>query len=360
MPHLNRTRALVIVSLCVIILLFRYERPKSIPRYDVLSLKSVPEPPFPTGKGRAENTSNAEVPHGWMPRPEDFPVETPMLLPTSRRGQLYPIQHDFAQDTIAETKVNQKRRAVIKETFTRAWKGYKHHAWLHDEVSPVSGNHADPFCGWAATLVDSLDTLKIMDMDDEFDRAADEVSNIDFNICNRPDIPLFETNIRFLGGLLAAHDLSGGKKELLTKAVELGNMLLAAFDTPNRMPMTYYAWEPEYANKAYRASSMAVLAELGTLSMEFTRLAQLTMDNRYYDAVARVQMELEHFQSRTRLPGLWPIYIDASGCQTSSEKEGHCEFKRLASSPLSDNDTFTLGGKSDSAYEYLLKVSVSY
>jgi mannosyl-oligosaccharide alpha-1,2-mannosidase len=56
---------------------------------------------------------------------------------------------------------------------------------------------------------------------------------------------LFETTIRYLGGLLGAYDVSGGKyKVLLEKAEELGEVLMGAFDTPNRMPLTYYHWRP--------------------------------------------------------------------------------------------------------------------
>ena len=54
--------------------------------------------------------------------------------------------------------------------------------------------------------------------------------------------------------------------------------------------------------------------------MEFTRLAQLTYHNKYYDAIARVSNELNRIQSSTKLPGLWPQRLDASGC--FSERPG--------------------------------------
>lgn len=49
--------------------------------------------------------------------------------------------------------------------------------------------------------------------------------------------------------------------------------------------------------------------------MEFTRLTQLTGKNEYYDAIARITNNLEVFQKKTRLPGMWPVYIDVSGCK---------------------------------------------
>ena len=36
---------------------------------------------------------------------------------------------------------------------------------------------------------------------------------------------------------------------------------------------------------------------------------------RYYDAVARITNELELFQNKTHIPGLWPKQVDASGCK---------------------------------------------
>src|SRR5436189_3510297 len=90
---------------------------------------------------------------------------------------------------------------------------------------------------------------------------------------------------------------------------------MGAFDTPNRMPMTFYYWTPSYASQPHRADTRVVLAELGSLSVEFTRLAQITKEQKYYDAIARITNELEAFQSSTSLPGLWPTVIDASGCK---------------------------------------------
>ena len=57
------------------------------------------------------------------------------------------------------------------------------------------------------------------------------------------------------------------------------------------------------------------MAELGSLSVEFTRLAQLTKEPRYYDAIARITNELELWQNNTGIPGLWPKIIDTSGCR---------------------------------------------
>ena len=112
---------------------------------------------------------------------------------------------------------------------------------MKDELRPIAGGFKSPFCGWAATLVDSLDTLWIMGLYDEFALALKELNSIDFTNTEGCQINLFETTIRHLGGLLAAFDLSGAKI-LVEKAVELAEILYTAFDTPNRMPTPHYLW----------------------------------------------------------------------------------------------------------------------
>lgn len=57
--------------------------------------------------------------------------------------------------------------------------------------------------------------------------------------------------------------------------------------------------------------------------MEFTRLAQLTKQSKYYDAIARITNELEKLQNVTKLPGLWPLRIDASGCVKVKPQVGY-------------------------------------
>lgn len=254
----------------------------------------------------------------WIPQKEHFPVPSSSIiqLPTGRPKQIPTIQHVFQTETSTATQNNAQKLGAIRGAFQHAWGGYKKYAMPHDELAPVSTDFKDPFNGWGATLVDTLDTLWIMDLKEEFEETIVLISKIDFKTSIRKDIPLFETVIRYLGGLLAAYDVSSGKYSvLLDKAVELAEILMGAFDTPNRMPVTYYHWAPSYASQPHRAASKVVLAELGSLSLEFTRLAQITKDNKYYDAVARITNGLEAWQNNTNLPGLWPVSVDASGCK---------------------------------------------
>ncbi|KAB5518691.1 glycosyl hydrolase family 47-domain-containing protein [Coniochaeta sp. 2T2.1] len=262
----------------------------------------------------------------WVKPTEYFPVPTESLirLPTGKPKPIPSIQALFPPESPATKEKREKRLAKVKAEAERAWGGYKKYAWTHDEVRPVSKKARDPFCGWAATMVDSLDTLWIMGMTAEFDEAVEAVREIDFTTTpHRTDIPVFETIIRYLGGLLAAYDVSGGHngryKVLLDKALELAEILMGVFDTPNRMPVLYYNWKPDYANQPHRASSGSSVAELGSMSMEFTRLAQLTGEDRFYDAVARITDAFEEWQQRgTALDGIFPTNVDASGCNRTA------------------------------------------
>ena len=73
--------------------------------------------------------------------------------------------------------------------------------------------------GLGLTLIDSLDTMLVMNLKDEFTEAKQWVEeNLQFNI--NKDVNLFETTIRVLGGLLSTYHLSG-EKVFLDKARDL-------------------------------------------------------------------------------------------------------------------------------------------
>ncbi|EPE03349.1 glycoside hydrolase family 47 protein [Ophiostoma piceae UAMH 11346] len=264
----------------------------------------------------------------WKKMPEHFPIpeESLIPLPTGSPKVIPRIQHRFEDETIAQREVRESRLDAVRREMQHAWSGYRQFAWTHDELGPVSQTFRDPFCGWAASMVDALDTLWIMGMFEEFDEAYAAVKEIDFTTTPyRSEIPVFETIIRYLGGLIAAYDVSGGASgnypALLTKATELAEILMGVFDTPNRMPILYYNWKPAFSSQPAAASSSSSIAEIGSMTMEFTRLAQLTGNNKYYDAIARIVDAIEEWQSRpggTALPGIFPEQVDASGCNRTA------------------------------------------
>ncbi len=126
-------------------------------------------------------------------------------------------------------------------------------------------------------------------MKSEFADAVEAVANISVgpDSTGAGEINVFETNIRYLDGLLSAYDISNDRR-LLCKVREVGDMLLVAVHTPNLMPII--RWDLHAAARGGRqvAHSNVLVAEIGSLCMEFTRLSLVTGDARYYDAVQRV------------------------------------------------------------------------
>ncbi|KAF2456528.1 class I alpha-mannosidase-like protein [Lineolata rhizophorae] len=272
--------------------------------------------------------------------PQRNPVTSMTPLPTGLPLPLPRIQHDFAQnsETWRERYTREKRQATVKHSFEHAWNGYKKHAWMQDEVMPVSGSFRNVFGGWGATMVDSLDTLAIMGLDRDFELVLDALDDIDFSSVGADVVNVFETTIRYLGGLLSAYDLTDRRhSKLLEKAKEIGDMLYVAFDTPNRMPVPRWRWKNGALSGPQESPSQVLLAELGSLSLEFTRLSQLTRNPKYYDAIQRISDELEASQNKTRIPGLWPMTVNGKKMMFTADR------------------TFTFGGMADSLYEYLAK-----
>jgi mannosyl-oligosaccharide alpha-1,2-mannosidase len=179
----------------------------------------------------------------WSKLPERYPVTSYIPLPTGTPKKIPQIQAAAPKEDAAQKQERLKRLAAVKESFVHSWEGYKKNAWLRDEVTPISGAWRDTFGGWAATLVDSLDTLWIMGLKDDFELAVRAIEQIDFSTTDQKDINVFETTIRYMGGFLAAYDVSEGKyPALLLKAVEVADLLMSCFDTPNRMPISRWDW----------------------------------------------------------------------------------------------------------------------
>ncbi|KAF2469682.1 class I alpha-mannosidase [Lindgomyces ingoldianus] len=266
-------------------------------------------------------------------KPESF---TP--LPAGKPRTLPPIQFTFTDESKSRKDMRERYRVAVRNEFERNWNSYKRWAWTRDELMPVTAKGVDPFGGWGATLVDSLDSLWIMGFKDDFYEAVAAVAAIDFGKSEMTTISVFETTIRYLGGLLSAYDLSH-EKVMLDKAIQLGEMLYRAFDTTNHMPLDRLAIDLAKKNfgVGFTADSSICFAGLGSLTMEFVRLAQITQQPKYYDAVARVTDLFDRVQNSTRIPGLFPTWANAY------------------QQDLSYDRSFTLGAMADSSYEYFPK-----
>merc|ERR1719466_228684 len=176
------------------------------------------------------------------------------------------------------------RRQFVKEMMKHAWDGYAAHAWGKNEVRPVSkaGNLGTVFgssdCG--ATIVDSMDTLFIMGLEEEFAKGKEWIST-NLNLTQMTEkISVFETNIRYVGGLLSVFALTG-EEMFKIKAVEIVEKLLPAFATPTGVPHGKVDMKTGLPGKGERS----VLSEFGTLHMEFSYLSDITGNAIYKEKV---------------------------------------------------------------------------
>lgn len=141
---ISRSKSLIVF---VVVLILLYVGSKS-PSNSYQTIPATTKTPLPEG--------NTNAKFQWASVSQQFPVPSTKSLPTDISKSIPRIQYDFKAETAAEKSVRRLRLELVKGNFTHAWKGYKDHSWLQDEVMPLSGGSLNPFGGWAATLVDSL------------------------------------------------------------------------------------------------------------------------------------------------------------------------------------------------------------
>lgn len=215
----------------------------------------------------------------------------------------------------------------VQAEFLHAWNGYRHYAWGHDELRPLSKK---PFDWYGTSLmmtpVDALDTMILMGLTkqaDETRRLIDTQLSFDKNIY----VKNFEITIRLVGGLLSSYELTGDKR-LLALADDLGQRLMPVFNSPTGMPYV----EVNLKTGAVRGEDTNP-AEVGTMLLEFGTLSKLTHKPEYYSKAKRAVVALYNRRSAIGLLGS-EINV-RTGVWTGT--------------------TSNVGGGSDSYYEYLLK-----
>ncbi|CAH0716043.1 unnamed protein product, partial [Brenthis ino] len=222
------------------------------------------------------------------------------------------------------------RQFAVVQSFKHAWKGYKEHAWGHDNLKPVSGMPYDWF-SLGLTIVDSLDTAYIMGLLEEFEEGREWIKN-ELIFSKNKDVNFFEVTIRVLGALLTNYHFTQDPM-FLDKAKDLGERLMAAFSSPSGIPYsdvnlgTRTAHAPEW-------SHYSTTAEVTTVQLEFRELSRASNNPVFEDAAASVSEKIHQLPKKH---GLVPIFINPN--------TGH----------FLPHATITLGARGDSYYEYLLK-----
>ncbi|KAI9789768.1 MAG: mannosyl-oligosaccharide alpha-1,2-mannosidase [Peltula sp. TS41687] len=241
------------------------------------------------------------------------------------------------------------RREHVKEAFISSWDAYDQHAWGHDEFHPLSkkGRQMVPGgLGWI--IIDSLDTLILMNLTSRLSHARDWIST-SLSYEKNHEVNTFETTIRMLGGLLSAHYLSttfpdmapltddnvgaAGEDLYLEKATDLADRLLGAFSSASGIPYASVNLESLQGVASHLDAGASSTAEAASLQLEFKYLSYLTGEKHYWDKVEKVT---EVIDGNGVQDGLVPIFIHPDTGTFRGEN-------------------IRLGSRGDSYYEYLIK-----
>lgn len=195
--------------------------------------------------------------------------------------------------------------------------------------------------------MDALSTAIIMGKTDVVNTILNHVATIDYSQTDS-DVSLFETTIRYLGGMLSGYDLLTGPASsmvqdstlvdnLLTQAKNLGDVLKFAFNTGSGVPYNNI----NIMSQANDGSTTNGLAVTGTLVLEWTRLSDLTGDDEYATISQKAESHLLNPQpsSGEPFPGLVGSNINIENGQFT---DGYVSWD----------------GGDDSFYEYLIKMFV--
>ncbi|PNP73771.1 hypothetical protein FNYG_12961 [Fusarium nygamai] len=270
-------------------------------------------------------------------------------------GLRYPKQRGKHYDYTGFEPSQKKRADDIIDMFRFAWNGYYEHAFPHDSLRPKYGNYSDDRNGWGVTAVDGLDTAILMEQTDIVEIILDFIPTINFTKTNTPkptSVSLFETNIRYLGGLLSAYDLLKGPFKhlkvnkdnvdaLLKQATTLADTLKFAFDTPSGIPFGSLWIENQTStdeNSLQNGTAYTGLAAMGTLVLEWQHLSDLTGDPQYGKLANRAESYWLSPSSE-----VWPGLTGG-------------RFNLKTGEILDEYGGWTSGN--DSAYEYLIKMYV--
>ena len=183
------------------------------------------------------------------------------------------------------------RAQAVKDAFSFAFNNYYENAFPADQLNPNSNTPSNPRNGWGASAIDGLDTAAIMELGDIVNNILDYIPTINFGVSiNDEQVSLFETTIRYVGGLLSAYDLlndagplpdlatnKANVAALLTQAEGLANNLSFAFETPSRVPSNNLYFN----NRSTDGSTTNGLATVGTLVLEWQHLSDLSGNATY-------------------------------------------------------------------------------
>ncbi len=242
------------------------------------------------------------------------------------------------ESIVEESKAFAYTAEQVKFEMIRSWNAYKEYAWGYDVLLPLSKsgyNWYDTSLG--ISPFDAYSTLAVMGLDKE----AKEIEEyaVSKNWDQDVFVQVFEVNIRILGGLLAIYDDTKNPK-ILEKAIDFGDRLLPAFDSPTGIP--YHSVNlrtgKTAGNLGEGKGNIVNTAQAATYLFEFGVLSYYSKDSKYYQAAKKATLAIFNRKSEIGLPG---DFIDVETGEWT-------------------NDWSYLQAGMDSYYEYLFKSNVLF
>jgi hypothetical protein len=203
-----------------------------------------------------------------------------------------PWVHPVLRPDFPRGDVGAQRAAVVQE-FKHAWGAYAEVGFGMDEFHPVSRTASLSY-GMGLTIVDSLDTMLLMGLIEEYARAREWVAN-ELEFSKDLDVNLFESTIRVLGGLLGAYTLTEDEM-YVDKSRALADELLVAFGTKTGLPYGTVNFKYKNGSNPAWCGGASTVSEVGSIQLEWQYLSTLTGDPVYrakVDAVMDVLWALD-------------------------------------------------------------------
>lgn len=226
----------------------------------------------------------------------------------------------------------------IKAQMLRSWNAYKTYAWGKDVLLPLSKSGFNWYeQSLGISPIDAYSTLSVMELKQE----AKEIENYALNMNWDKDVyvQVFEVNIRILGGLLAIYD-DTKNPEILKKAIDIGDRLLPAFNSPTGIP--YHSVNLKTGatsgNHGKGSGNIVNTAQAATYLFEFGILSYYSQNPKYYQTAKKATLAIFERKSKIGLPG---------------------DFINVESGEWTNNWSYLQAGM-DSYYEYLFKSNLLF
>ncbi|EAX97658.1 Glycosyl hydrolase family 47 protein [Trichomonas vaginalis G3] len=219
---------------------------------------------------------------------------------------------------------NDERREKIKDAFLYAWNIYKKNCWGYDFINTAE-LRCFSYLNSGLTIVDSLSTLILMNLTNEYEDAKNFVEK---NFTLRGSWKTFEVIIRYLGSFISSYELTH-EEVFKNKSIIVMNLIDSLLDKNGFLLDQTDFNDSEGYIKVTRNYGDTQLALLGTLQLECLSIAKIT-GNDYY-----VQRGLNFWRY------IWKMYPNESFIFDSYQYQ--------------ENGCRDIGRNTDSYYEYILK-----